>query len=282
MLTFSASARPRSTNSARSPDGASGEDRGSAPGRRFRRVPCGCRCRCGQGPGAWRSRRQTPPPAGACRHCIRHSEGAPGGRHCGARRSSRPRGLGEPHRQHAAPQRKIARLAGGKVGRIGERHQKISAPNRCCHFALSIAMPRGERSRFRSAGGVRDYRHQDASAVREPRECQGGFRKLRELGAIRLRRIEISPGTARGATMSVVVQVLGCRQSQGYPHTQEAGVRKAPMHEVAASGAPGGDSARNAWWGPDDPRRDRRRRSAIKNESRTQSGLMSSGPWLFR
>ena len=48
------------------------------------------------------------------------------------------RSLGEPHRQHAAPQRKIPRLTGGQVRRIGQRHQKVSASNcRCRHLVQS-------------------------------------------------------------------------------------------------------------------------------------------------
>ena len=38
--------------------------------------------------------------------------------------------IGQPHAQHAGPQRKISRVARGQVGRIGQRHQKIGAPNR--------------------------------------------------------------------------------------------------------------------------------------------------------
>jgi hypothetical protein len=48
------------------------------------------------------------------------------------------RHIGEPHCQHAGSEREIPRLAGGEIGRIGKRHQKIGASNcRCRHFALS-------------------------------------------------------------------------------------------------------------------------------------------------
>ena len=43
-----------------------------------------------------------------------------------------PRDLRKPHRQHAGAQREIARVTGGQVGRIGQRHQKISASNWWC------------------------------------------------------------------------------------------------------------------------------------------------------
>jgi hypothetical protein len=45
--------------------------------------------------------------------------------------------VGQPHRQHARPHGKIARLACGEVRRVGQRHQKLSASNRGRrHFAL--------------------------------------------------------------------------------------------------------------------------------------------------
>jgi len=37
--------------------------------------------------------------------------------------------------------------------------------------------------------------------------------------------------------MSAVVQVFGCRHDEAI-HTAAAGVRKAPRHEIAGSGAP--------------------------------------------
>ena len=43
-----------------------------------------------------------------------------------------PRRIREPHSQHAGAQREIARVTGGQIGRIGERHQKISASNCWC------------------------------------------------------------------------------------------------------------------------------------------------------
>ena len=52
---------------------------------------------------------------------------------------SSPRSIGKPHPQHAGAQREIARVTGGQIGRIGQRHQKISASNCWCRHSL----PRG-------------------------------------------------------------------------------------------------------------------------------------------
>ena len=55
-------------------------------------------------------------------------------------------GVGQPHRQHARAQRKIPRLTGGEVGRIGQRHHEISAANRCCRHSgvVPAQIERGE------------------------------------------------------------------------------------------------------------------------------------------
>jgi ParB family chromosome partitioning protein len=46
-----------------------------------------------------------------------------------------PGDIGKPHPQHAGTQRKIARVTGGQIGRIGQSHQEIVAPNVWfCHF----------------------------------------------------------------------------------------------------------------------------------------------------
>jgi hypothetical protein len=47
------------------------------------------------------------------------------------------RDVREPHRQHAGSKRKIPRMPGCEVGRVGERHQKIRAPNRRYRHWLS-------------------------------------------------------------------------------------------------------------------------------------------------
>ena len=50
------------------------------------------------------------------------------------------RDLGQPHSQYAGSQRKIPRMAGCQVGRIGQRHQEVSASNhRRRHLAPSSA-----------------------------------------------------------------------------------------------------------------------------------------------
>jgi hypothetical protein len=38
--------------------------------------------------------------------------------------------------------------------------------------------------------------------------------------------------------MSLIVQVFECRHDEAYPRGAAAGVRKAPRHEIAGSGAP--------------------------------------------
>jgi hypothetical protein len=48
------------------------------------------------------------------------------------------RGVSHSHRQNAGAQRKISRVPGGEIGRIGERHQEVSTSNcRCRHFLRS-------------------------------------------------------------------------------------------------------------------------------------------------
>jgi len=47
-----------------------------------------------------------------------------------------PRDICKPHPQHAGSQRKVSRVSCGQVGRIGERHQEISASNRGSRHSL--------------------------------------------------------------------------------------------------------------------------------------------------
>jgi hypothetical protein len=45
--------------------------------------------------------------------------------------------------------------------------------------------------------------------------------------------------------MSGIVQVFGCRQTQDHSRAREAGVRKAPRHEIAVRRAPDGGGPRS-------------------------------------
>ena len=47
------------------------------------------------------------------------------------------RGVGHPHRENTGPQRKVSRMPGGEVSRVGQRHQKVSTSNGRC--AISFA-----------------------------------------------------------------------------------------------------------------------------------------------
>jgi hypothetical protein len=59
---------------------------------------------------------------------------------------------------------------------------------------------------------------------------------------------DLSEGLLSGdRPRSAIVQVFGCRQTQDHPRAREAGVRKAPRHEVAGSGAPGECRAMGIW-----------------------------------
>ena len=59
--------------------------------------------------------------------------------------------LGKPHRQHAGSQGEIARVTRRKVRRIGERHQKVCAPDRQCRHGRLL--PRGQVRRSGAAPG---------------------------------------------------------------------------------------------------------------------------------
>ena len=77
---------------------------------------------------------------------------------------------------------------------------------------------------------------------------------------------------------SGAVQVFGCRPCRDHARTHEAGVRKAPRHEIAGRGTPGGSAGAMGIW----PRRTVREGAAAAGGSIGWRQHMGAGAGVNR